>query len=203
MTALLTKCLGPWLDLDAEQVGLIAVAIIGTGLAVIGGIAYEDGAVKKIVLLIFFVSVLLASGCAAGTAFRQDALLELGNVLTQLDTGAAEAEVGLLLRLQQEEDQKKAALAEALVLAGGNAATIDDRLTQFWGQWGVVQQDRANGMERFRRMSAQSAHGRLILARLLTLERQRQTVDQQLQEYRVLAENYARQSLGLTIGGGQ
>lgn len=157
------------------------------------------------VVLLFFLPLLALGGCAAGAQFRMDALAEVGSAITELQRGVDEAQVGLLTRLDQEEGQKK----DALVLTIGYVLKAPDltpeqreaqttaRLGQFWAQWAIVQQDRANGLERFKRMAAQAAHGRLLLARLYGLETQNLSVQAQLEQYRVLAEDFARQKVGL------
>lgn len=47
LTAVLTVWLAPLLNLTPEQATTIAVAIVAGGVAVIGGIAYEDGKLKE------------------------------------------------------------------------------------------------------------------------------------------------------------
>lgn len=154
------------------------------------------------VLAVLAAVALLVAGCTAGPVFRLDAYAELGNAMTELERGAAEAQLGLTTRLDQEEGQKQDALAEALKLVvvapdGEREALVKERLAQFWGQWADVQDDRAAGGERFRRMEEWIGFSRLLLARLMTLERENQTVQEQLAEYRQLAESAARRQLGL------
>jgi hypothetical protein len=155
-----------------------------------------------VLVILAAVATLLVAGCTAGPVFRLDAYAELGNAVTELERGAAEAQLGLTTRLDQEEGQKQDALAEALKIAaavpeGEREALVDERLAQFWGQWAVVQDDRAAGRERFRRVEEWVGFSRLLLARLMTLERENQTVQEQLAEYRQLAESAARRQLGL------
>lgn len=155
------------------------------------------------------LAALLLTGCAAVTQYRIEAANEIGRVLEQLQVGADEARFGLLTRLDQDETRGKAALAESMTLVATapdvtpeeKEALIAQRLDLFWtGVWTPIQTDRARADERFRRMAEQNAHARLILADLLTLERQEQDTEAKLREYRVLAEQYARERLGLTEG---
>ena len=153
--------------------------------------------------LVLALAVLLLSGCDAGTAFRMDAYNELGNVITSMDTGAAEAQAGLSARLDAEQELRKAALAASLKQALAltpeeQEAAIDTKLEKYHGQVSAMEEDRARATERFRRMTEWSSFGKLLLARLMTLERQSQSVEQQLAEYRQLAEMYAREALGLS-----
>ena len=69
LTAVVLKWVCPFLNIPPDQAAIIAGAIVTMGLAVIGGIAYEDGKKtlserKPPAVLLLFLLPLLAVGCA-------------------------------------------------------------------------------------------------------------------------------------------
>jgi hypothetical protein len=79
LTAAVLKWVCPWLGLPPDQAALIAAGMVAMGLAVIGGIAYEDGNLTvgqrkppttPTVLVLLLVLPLLA-GCMAPAALRE------------------------------------------------------------------------------------------------------------------------------------
>ena len=162
-------------------------------------------------VLAALLAAALLSGCGAVTQYRLSAIDEVGKALDQLQLGADEARAGLGARLEGDETRARAALTESMTLVAAaadvpaeeKARLVSERMEKFWtAVWGPIQTDRARADERFRRMAEQNAHARLILADLLTIERQQQDTEAKLQEYRVLAEQYARGRLGLSTEGG-
>jgi len=158
---------------------------------------------KRILLLA--LGVCLLGGCQAQTAFRIAAIEELGSSLAQLEKGALEAQVGLLARCDMRDEQAQMAATNDLVGIATDAeyddakktAEVTTKMVQLQLIRRDIDTDRARGTERFRRMSEQTAFARLLLSKMLTLERQAQSTEAQLAEYRVLAEDYARRLFGL------
>jgi len=82
LTALVLKYLCPFLDIPPDQAGIIALAIVSATVAVIGGIAYEDG--KKTLserkppaaLVLLLLPALFIGGCAASATVQQAAAWE-------------------------------------------------------------------------------------------------------------------------------
>ena len=126
LTALVAKYLAPWLGLDAEQVGIIATAIIGTGLAIIVAIAYEDGqaksagngAVAPLILAILLMPLL--AGCVAPAAVREAQDVEEAALMGYVrNTGRIH---DLTLGIYQVEREKAIEYTTAKVLEKVHAA---------------------------------------------------------------------------------
>jgi len=157
---------------------------------------------KRAILLAL---VLFTAGCQAQTQFRIAAVTELGEAFAQLERGTLESQVGLLTRCDMREEQARFAATNDLKGIAtdpdyddaAKEGAITAKMEQLQKVMGDIDLDRARGTERSRRMAQWTAHGRWILTHMLTLERQNQTTDQQLAEYRVLAEDYARRLFGL------
>jgi len=155
--------------------------------------------------LILLALILLLGGCQAQTAFRIAAIEELGGSLAQLEKGALEAQVGLLTRCDMRDEQVQMAATNDLVGIATDAeyddakktAEVTTKMLQLQNIMRDIDTDRARGTERFRLMAEQTAWARLLLSRMLTLEREAQSTEAQLAEYRVLAEDYARRLFGL------
>jgi len=187
----------PWVAvLRGILIGLAASGLWEGGVN-LGARAITKAITKTPLLLVFCVlNLLFAGGCqTATTTFRIDAATEVGEAILQIDLGVDEARAGLEARLAEDEIRLRAALSESLKM--GTPADVDTKLAKYFAAKAVIDTDRARASERFRRMAAQSAYARQILARMIGIEQKAQGTQAQLDQFAEMAETLARQKLGL------
>jgi len=110
LTAVVLKWVCPFLNIPPDQAAIIAGAIVTMGLAVIGGIAWEDSSKtlsqrKPPALLLLFLLPLLAVGCAVPEAVLRAQQFEV----VQLD-----ADKTFLDSLYADRDKSNEALLKSL-----------------------------------------------------------------------------------------
>ena len=159
------------------------------------------------VLLLLLLPLL--AGCAAETRYVLDATAEGAKSVGAIEIGIQESRGGLATRLAQEEGAIFGAYQEDLAKLIGEVAlktkTPEEaaaKLATLAGKYqkalSVAQVDRSRAAERYNRMLEHTALLRGILAQVYNLEQGRATADQKLQDFKVLAANYAAEKFGLT-----
>jgi hypothetical protein len=223
LTAVVLKWVCPFLGIPPDQAALIAAGMVTMGLAVIGGIAYEDG--KKtlserkpptpipflvwVALGIGIAYSLACTGCAAETRYVLDATAEGAKSVDAIELGIQESRTGLANRLKQETDgifgAYQADLAGLVGDAINKTVTPEQAATRlaslavkYRAANAVAETDRARATERYNRMLEHTSLIRGILAQVYNLEQGRATADQKLQDFKILAANYAAQKFGLS-----
>jgi hypothetical protein len=150
------------------------------------------------------------AGCQAESRYVLDSTAEGAQSVNALETGIQESRDGLTTRLQQETDGIFAAyqadLATLIVGVRADAVTTEQAAAKlaslaikFRKANTVAEADRARAFERYNRMLEHTASLRAILANVFNLEMGRATVDQKLQDFKVMAVHYAAEKFGLPV----
>jgi hypothetical protein len=187
--------------------GSAAIAAYSVATKSIAPLLAKDGTPPAALALLFLLP--LAAGCQAETRYVLDATAEGAKSLDAVELGIQESRAGLATRLGQEESAIFAAyqadLASLVGKAIGKTVTQEEaaaKLVDLAGKYqralAVTQVDRSRAAERFNRMLEHTALLRGILAQVYNLEQSRATADQKLQDFKVLAANYAAQKFGLS-----
>lgn len=216
------------LFLTGSLLGSAAIAAYNVATKSLAGLAAKDGAPPDetakppvppgstplpflvwVALGIGIACSLACIGCAAETRYVLDATAEGAKSVDAIELGIQESRTGLANRLKQETDgifgAYQADLAGLVGDAINKTVTPEQAATKlaslavkYRAANAVAETDRARATERYNRMLEHTSLIRGILAQVYNLEQGRATADQKLQDFKILAANYAAQKFGLS-----
>ncbi|MBM4019305.1 MAG: hypothetical protein FJ288_13450 [Planctomycetes bacterium] len=206
LTAVFTTWIAPALDLAPDQVTAVVAAIVGAGLAVIGGIALEDAGAKRAgrappaaLLLLGLAAAVLMGGCMGGHDFALKAAQGVARGVTEIETGTDEYHAAATGDFDRAEAGQRAALAETLAdyvariaadpALKGKAVTSKDAgealapaLEKYAAQVASLAAERKNEGERYANMRSVLQWMRELAAQMADMEQRRYATTEELRE---------------------